>query len=95
MSLPTLRLTKVALARLPERYPVSHYVREKNAAEALAVTLATSIPENCNSARAEARKSLPQRPMNNINYLQQWTAEWAAMCARQAGNNGDQQQSSA
>lgn len=71
MALPTFR---AVLTRMPERHPVSHFLHERNAAEALTVTLTTNLPLNCPQARAEAWKKLPKRPVNTANYLQQMSA---------------------
>jgi hypothetical protein len=78
MALPASRISKL-LSRVQERSPLTHYLQERNAAEALAVTLASSIPENCNQARVEAWKKLPQRPQSTVDLLKGWDKQLAAL----------------
>jgi hypothetical protein len=83
-------LNRAALRLVAERPPLPHYLQEKNAAEALAVTLAKDLPPNCPQARAEAWKKLPPRPANMATYLQQLSAVLGPLGSPQASNANQQ-----
>jgi hypothetical protein len=89
MALPIIHISsKALLSRVPERSPLAHYRQERNAAEALAVALGSNIPENCNQARIEARKMVPQKPQNTIDILNGWDKKWS--CLSGVVNNDNQ-----